>query len=211
MKKSIVLIGGGGHCRSCVDVIEAAGCFAIAGIIDAAVPAGHMAAGYPVVGDDSYLPEAIRAHANVLITVGQIRSAETRARLFALAKRLGAALPAVISPDAIVSSRAVVGEGTIVMHRAVVNANAQIGANTIINTGAIVEHDARIEDHCHISTGAIINGGCAIGSGSFVGSGAVLAECVTVPQGTIVAAGSVVLKSLDASGLYVGIPARRMR
>lgn len=211
MKKSIVLIGGGGHCRSCVDVIEAAGCFTIAGIIDAAVPAGQMAAGYPVLGDDSYLPEAIRAYVNVLITVGQIRSAETRARLFAQTKRLGASLPVVFSPHAIVSSRAIAGEGTIVMHRAVVNANAQIGANAIINTGAIVEHDVLIEDHCHISTGAIINGGCSIGSGCFVGSGAVLAEGVTVPQGTIIAAGSVVLKSLSASGLYAGTPARRIR
>lgn len=211
MKQSIVLIGGGGHCRSCVEIIEAAGCFTIAGVIDAAVPAGQTAAGYPVLGDDSCLQEAIRAHANVLITVGQIRSPETRKRLFAQAKRLGAALPVVISPHAIVSSRAVVREGAIVMHRAVVNAHAQIGANTIINTGAIVEHDSLIEDHCHISTGAIINGGCSIGAGSFIGSGAVLAECVTVPRDTIIAAGSVVLKSLTHGGLYAGIPARKVR
>lgn len=211
MKKSIVLIGGGGHCRSCVDVIEALGSFTIAGIIDATLPVGQTAVGYLVLGNDSFLPEAIRAHVNVLVTVGQIRSPETRLRLFAQVKRLGAQLPAVVSPHAVVSSRAAVGEGAIVMHRAVVNANARIGANCIINTGAIVEHDALIEDHCHISTGAIVNGGCTIGSGSFVGSGAVLAECVTVPQGTIIAAGSVVLTSPSSGGLYAGIPARKVR
>ena len=34
MKKNIILIGGGGHCKSCIDVIEAEDKFEIAGIVD---------------------------------------------------------------------------------------------------------------------------------------------------------------------------------
>ena len=33
-KKSIVLIGGGGHCKACIDVIEVEGKYNIIGIID---------------------------------------------------------------------------------------------------------------------------------------------------------------------------------
>jgi len=33
MKEQIILIGGGGHCKSCIDVIEQKGRFAIAGTI----------------------------------------------------------------------------------------------------------------------------------------------------------------------------------
>ena len=32
--KPILLIGGGGHCRSCIDVIEAEGKYSIAGIVN---------------------------------------------------------------------------------------------------------------------------------------------------------------------------------
>ena len=34
MKEKIILIGGGGHCRACIDVIEQEGRFTIAGIVD---------------------------------------------------------------------------------------------------------------------------------------------------------------------------------
>ena len=33
-KPEIILVGGGGHCKSCIDVIEAEGRFIIKGIID---------------------------------------------------------------------------------------------------------------------------------------------------------------------------------
>ena len=33
-KDKIILIGGGGHCKSCIDVIEQEGRFTIAGIVD---------------------------------------------------------------------------------------------------------------------------------------------------------------------------------
>ena len=34
MKKPIILIGGGGHCKSCIDVIEQEGKYRIVGILD---------------------------------------------------------------------------------------------------------------------------------------------------------------------------------
>ena len=33
MKEKIILIGGGGHCKSCIDVIEAQGRFQIMAIV----------------------------------------------------------------------------------------------------------------------------------------------------------------------------------
>ena len=34
MKEKLVLIGGGGHCRACIDVIERENKYQIAGIVD---------------------------------------------------------------------------------------------------------------------------------------------------------------------------------
>lgn len=41
MKPGLILVGGGGHCHSVIDVIEEAGEFRIAGIVDVKERAGR--------------------------------------------------------------------------------------------------------------------------------------------------------------------------
>jgi sugar O-acyltransferase (sialic acid O-acetyltransferase NeuD family) len=194
--KSLLLVGGGGHCRSCIDVIEAGGIFEIAGLIQPASFGSTPVSGYPIIGTDEDLPRLLESGGNALVTVGQIKSPAIRIRLFELLKSLGASLPVVVSPRAQVSKRATIEEGSMVMHGAVVNAGAFVARNCIINSQALVEHDARIEDHCHISTGALVNGGVIIRSGSFIGSGAVLREGVEIGAEAVIGAGQIVMKDV---------------
>ena len=146
---SILLIGGGGHCKSCIDVIEREGKYQIAGIVDLPEKRGQSILGYPVLGCDDDLPELIQSYPNVLITLGQIKAPARRIKLFDYLKSIGAMFPVIQSPLAYISPHAQVADGTIIMHHALINAGAQVGS--IINTKALVEHDAVIEDHCHIS------------------------------------------------------------
>lgn len=192
MKEKIILISGGGHCRSCIDVIEQEDRFIIAGIVDVPEKLNQTVLGYPVIASDADLAELVKTYSNVLITLGQIKSPARRMVLFNDLKGMGAQFPVIQSPLAYVSSHACVGEGTVVMHHALINAGARVGRNCIINTKALVEHDAIIEDHCHISTGAIINGGVSVGSGSFVGSGAVTKQYVSMPAKSFIKANSIV-------------------
>jgi sugar O-acyltransferase (sialic acid O-acetyltransferase NeuD family) len=192
MKDSIILIGGGGHCGACIDVIEQEGRFTIAGIVDVPDKKQHNVLGYPVIGSDADLSELIKTIPNVLITVGQIESPTRRIELFNKLKQTGAHFPVIQSPLAYVSPHAHVAEGTIVMHHALINAGARVGRNCIVNNKALVEHDAVIEDHCHISTGAIVNGGVTIGSGSFFGSGAVSKEYTSIPANSFIRANSLI-------------------
>jgi sugar O-acyltransferase (sialic acid O-acetyltransferase NeuD family) len=196
MKEEIILVGGGGHCKACIDVIEQEGRFAIAGIVDVPEKKHHNVLGYPVIGSDSDLAQLVSTFPNVLITLGHIKTPARRMELFDVLKRIGARFPVIQSPIAYVSSYAQVAEGTIVMHHALINAGVSVGRNCIINTKSLVEHDAIIEDHCHISTGAIVNGGAAIGSGSFVGSGSVSAGYISIPSHSFVKANSLVAKDL---------------
>jgi sugar O-acyltransferase (sialic acid O-acetyltransferase NeuD family) len=192
MKESIILIGGGGHCRACIDVIEQEGRFTIAGIVDVPEKKQHNVLNYPVIGSDADLTELIKSFPNVLITLGQIKSPARRMELFNDLMQMGARFPRIQSPRAYVSPHAHVAEGTIVMHHALINAGANVGRNCIINTKALVEHDAVIEDHCHISTGAIVNGGVTIGRGSFFGSGAVSKEYTSIPSNSFIKANSLI-------------------
>ena len=189
MKAKLILIGGGGHCAACIDVIEQENKFEIAGIVDKDTTSG-MLLGYPILGCDVDLDALRSSYDYALVTVGQIKSPSTRIRLFVYTKSLGFILSTVISPRAYVSKHALIAEGTIIMHDALVNARAAIGRNCIINSKSLVEHDAVIEDNCHISTGAIINGGAKVRQGSFVGSNAVTKEAAETKENDFIRAGS---------------------
>lgn len=206
-KEEIILIGGGGHCRAAIDVIEAEGRFKIAGILDRKEKIGTKVLGYEIIGTDSDLPGITRKYKNFLITVGQIESPQKRKNLFAKIKGLNLKLATVISPYAYISRHSQAAEGTIILHGARINANVKIGKNCIINTSAIIEHDCRIGDHCHISTGSIINGECAIGDGVFIGSNSVVVGRSSIAQNSVVGAGSVVINSINQQGVYAGNPA----
>jgi sugar O-acyltransferase (sialic acid O-acetyltransferase NeuD family) len=192
--KDIILIGGGGHCKSVIDVIEQEGRFKIAGIVDKPDLLGSNVLGYPVIGDDSDLASLANKYQHALIAVGQIKSPSLRIKLFNSAIEAGFILPSIISPRAYVSKHAMVGNGTIIMHDALINANANIGENCIINSKALIEHDAIIENHCHISTGSIINGGTIVRNNTFFGSNSVAKEDIIVKKQSVIGGGVAVLK-----------------
>ena len=196
--RALLLIGGGGHCRSCIDVIETGGAFGVSGVV---LPPGSRATevlGYPVLGTDDDLQELISRLGNALVAIGQVKSPEPRVRAWESLVAYGATIPTVVSPLAHVSRHADVGVGTIVMHRGVVNARGIVGRNCIINSFALVEHDVVVGDHCHVATGAILNGGVHVGDGSFVGSGAVVREGVRIGQRVVIGAGQVVLRDVPS-------------
>ena len=190
--KEILLIGGGGHCKSVIDVIEQEGKFKIAGIIDNNLKLGTKILDYEVIGKDEDLEKLRKKFNYAFITVGQIKSPDIRIKLFNLLKSLDYELPVIISPLAYVSKYSEIEEGSVIMHHALINANTKIGKNCIINTKALIEHDAKVEDFCHISTGAIINGGVIVRKNSFIGSNSVCKEYIKIKENSFIKAGSLV-------------------
>jgi sugar O-acyltransferase (sialic acid O-acetyltransferase NeuD family) len=205
----IILIGGGGHCLSCIDVLRSANMFEIIGILDISDKVGSTLLGIKVIGDDTDIPRLVSKYNNFLITIGQIKNPEKRVRIFETVKKYGGNLPVVISPKAYVSPSAIINEGTIIMHNSLVNAKAVIGKCCIINSGALIEHEASIGDFCHISTHAIVNGQVNIGNNSFIGSNSVIVNNVSLPEQIIVAAGACIFKSPAETGTYIGNPAKK--
>lgn len=192
MTKEILVVGGGGHARSVIDVVEAEGRFVIAGVVDNTPPSDDSVLGYSWLGDDTELDGLVARFKYAVVAVGQLPRPDTRIRLFQRLTQLGAELPTIVSPHAVVSAHARLGQGTVVMHGAVVNAGAVVGKNCIVNTMGLIEHDTHVGDHCHISTGARVNGECVVGEESFIGSGAVVFQLVRLPPRSVVSAGSVV-------------------
>ena len=101
MADSIILVGAGGHCKSCIEVIEAAGNYTIKGILDAKVAAGSRLLNYEVLGGDEKIVE-LAGHANnyFLITVGQIESPGIRLQIAQKIKKAGGKMATVVDPGA---------------------------------------------------------------------------------------------------------------
>ena len=205
----IVLIGGGGHCKSVIDVIESNPEFRIVGIVDVKEKLGSTLLGFPVIGTDEDIPCIMKTYRNFHITVGHILSNTNRIRIYNIISELGGVFPVIKAYDAHISSFAGVGAGTFIGHKAVINAGAQIGLNCIINTGAIIEHDSVIGNHSHISTVATVNADCEIGEGSFLSSHVVINRGILIPPHAMIYSGSIVTKTFKESGIALrGIPAQ---
>lgn len=206
IKKKLILVGGGGHCKSVIEVAESAGYY-IKGILDMPNEVGkEVLPGHKVIGTDDNIPQYVD-DCDFVITVGFIKDPILRIKLYNKVKEAGGKLATIVASTAHVSKYALVGEGSVIMHNALVNAGAKIGDNCIINSFVNIEHDAEIGKQCHISTGTMVNGECKIGENCFIGSQSVCANCIEIGSDIIVGAGSVVRKSIHTKGIYAGNPA----
>lgn len=206
----LILIGGGGHCKSCIDVIETEGKYNVIGIVDTADKIGTKTLNYNIITDDSGIDELINKGYYFLVALGQIKSVQRRKDIYQNLKNKKANLATIISPFARISQYSTIGEGSIVMHGAQVNADARVGENVILNSGCLIEHEATVGNHVHISTHAVVNGNVEIEDGCFVGSNTVVNHGINISKEIIIGAGSVVINNLTEKGTYVGCPTKRI-
>tara|TARA_B100000674_G_scaffold62902_1_gene43594 strand:+ start:18153 stop:18758 length:606 start_codon:yes stop_codon:yes gene_type:complete len=187
--KPLLLIGCGGHARSLIELVESAGIWKIQGLVGLPDEVGTRVLNHPVIGCDADLAELRKRYPAAVLAIGQLPDPTARQHLASQLDKLGFHYPVLVSPQAVVSRHARLGQGCTVGHGVIVNAAAIVGDHCILNSRALIEHDVQIGDYCHISTGVIINGGVRIGSGSFVGSGAILREGLELPDNTVIGAG----------------------
>lgn len=207
--RDIVLVGGGGHCKSVIDAAESCG-RTVRGILDKAELIGTQVCGKPVIGTDDDMEKYV-ADCEFIVTVGYVSSPDLRIRLYERITAFGGRLATVAASTARVSPYATIGRGTVVLHNACVNAGAVVGDNTIINTLANIDHDSRVGNHCHISTCACLNGNVEVGDASFVGSGTVVSHGMRIASRVAIGAACFVHHSINNPGLYLGNPLRRVR
>jgi len=200
----IIVIGNGGHAKSCIEVIEEQNQYTISGIIseNTSLKNNFLFLNYKIIGTDNDLNRLAERYQYAFIGIGQINSPDVRSQFFKKLTDLGFILPKIISSSAMVSKRSKVDQGTIIMKQALINTDVYIGKNCIINNKALIEHDANIGDNCHIATGAVINGSVTIENNCFIGSNATIMQGIKIGRGSIVSAGSFVNKDLSKDTIF---------
>ncbi len=200
----LVLIGGGGHCKSVLDAALSMNKYDEIVITDYEIPCGTEIFGCKVVGTDEVLPVLrSQGYEQAFISVGSIKSAELRKKLVKMSSQLGFAFPNIIDPSAVVSPNAKITEGVFIGKNCVVNADVAIEKHCIINTGAILEHEVSVGEFSHVAGGCVICGNTNIGYESFIGAGSTIIQGVNIGNNVVVGAGSVVLGDIgDMKNLH---------
>lgn len=201
----IIIIGGGGMAKMCIELINKSMAYNIAGILDPNVKKGTEIMGVPVLGGDDMLPELRRNGCFCAINaIGSITSDQQekvfylRRRLCTIIKENGFFMPTLIHPSAQVAESARIGEGCIVMENTVIGPAAVIGDDVIINTGAIISHDCRIGSHARISPGAILAGDVTVGDNSLIGMGVTVYIGIHIGQDVIISNGKNVFSDIES-------------
>lgn len=204
--KNIILIGGGKHCKTVIEILGENSEFKIWGISDLKEKINTYVLDYQILLLDENLKDYYPKIKYAFVSHG--KDLKLRKKLFDYAREIGFKFPTLISNSSNISKYLKIGEGTIIMKNSLINTNVNIGNNCIINSGSIVEHDCEIGNHVHISPGAVISGDVKIGDSVHIGANATIIDGVEIGNNSIIGAGSVVINDIAKNSVAVGNPTK---
>lgn len=201
--KDVIIIGTGGHAKVIADIVLCSG-DNLVGFLTSDRDKDTFI-GKPILGGDTDYAKYKDCY--FVVAIGNPNVRERISNSMAGIKWYTA-----IHPSSTISAiNTSIGEGTVVMANAVINPFAQIGNHCIINTNATIEHDNVIEDFSHISVGTKLAGTVKIGKRTWVGIGATVSNGISVCEDCMIGAGAVVVKNIEVSGTYIGVPAPKIK
>ncbi|WP_349727927.1 acetyltransferase [Peribacillus frigoritolerans] len=205
MKNKLLIIGASGHGKVVADIALKMNKWQSLAFLDDNENI-KTSMGIEVIGKSTDVFNHIQDY-DIFVGIG---NNSTREKIQKKLEAEGASIPSLIHPRAVIGEQVELASGTVVMAGVVINCCTTIGKGCIINTGATIDHDNTIEDFVHISPGAHLAGTVKVGHGSWLGIGSVVSNNVNISKDCKIGAGAVVAKDITESGIYVGIPARRV-
>lgn len=181
------IYGASGHGRAILDVIESLN-GNISGIFDDNLEVKNML-GYGVMGR---IPRDFHFDQPLFVAIGDNKIRKRIVELVVGRTDFGT----LVHPRAIISGRALIGNGTVIMEGGIVKVNSRIGNQVIVNTGTSVDHDCVIGDYAHLAPQVVLCGGVTIGEGAFVGANTVVVPGIHIGAWCTIAAGTVVAKDV---------------
>lgn len=203
----LLIIGAGGHGRVIADCAQASCQFSEIAFLDDTYPERDKNLAWPII-DKSSAWKIYKEEYDFALAIGHNKS---RLAMYKALQESNARMPNIVHPRAVVSKHASLGAGNVVFAGAVVNPGACIKNACIINTGATVDHDCTLHDAVHISPGVHIAGTVTVGELTWFGVGSCSVQSIEIAENTQIGAGAAVTKSTKANGLYVGVPAKRIK
>lgn len=126
----------------------------------------------------------------------------TRRDAFLAFRDMGCEFPVLIAPTAVVSSNAIIGDGTVVLHGAIVQTGASIAEGVIVNSAVVVEHDCVVGAHVHLAPRVVLSGGTTVGEGTLIDTGAAINRNIEVGEHCVIESGAAVVHDIPPHSIY---------
>lgn len=192
----LVLYGAGGHAKVIAEIAEYNGFTELFFYED--LPTKHTIWNYPVISQIVEGDKCVLAIGN-----NSVRKK--------LADSLSNEFITLVHPKSQISSRAMIGEGSVIMGGTTVNVDVKIGKHCIVNTNASIDHDCVIEDFVHLSPNVALAGTVLIGEGTHIGIGSCVIQGIKIGRWCTVGAGAVIIKDIPDGCTVVGNPGKIIR
>ncbi len=207
----LAIIGGGDLGQQISAIARAHGGYDVAGFFDDFQELGTQTNGGPILGriDDIEAQHADGTFDTLLVGIGY-KHTDFRRQCF---ERFSPKMifPTLVHPAAHLEPTVTLGAGTVVGAGCVFDEGVLIAENCYFNPGCIIAHDTSIGANSFCGPGETLAGFITVEEDCFLGVGTTIIDNVRLTTGTQTGGGTVVTSDIIEPGVYIGVPARKLR
>lgn len=209
MKQRIAIIGSGELAKHIAHYAVQDNQYEVVGYFDDFAVVGSMINSHQIIGKLNQVEQFFKEGQfdQLLIGVGYTRMAYRKEVFERFLKIVPFAT--FIHSSCFVDSNAKIAQGSIIFPRCTIYMGCVIKENVFIQVGSCIT-DCTIHSHTMISANVTIAGRSEIGKCCNIGVSTTIINDINLCDEVKTGAGAVVTKNISESGLYVGVPAKRI-
>lgn len=209
--KNIVIVGSGGFAKEVAFLIEDinrdSSEWNLLGFIDDNV--GEFNGKYKVLNNDEWL---LSTKEEIFIVFGIGKPSLVKNLVLKFSTNSNIKFPNLIHPTVAGDwERISIGRGNIICAGNIFTTDIILGSFNIFNLDCTVGHDVLIGSFNVLNPSVNVSGGVEIENEVLVGTGSQILQYKRITSNTIIGAGSLITKDIEISGVYVGIPAKKIK
>jgi sugar O-acyltransferase (sialic acid O-acetyltransferase NeuD family) len=104
-----------------------------------------------------------------------------------------------------------VGVGSFIGVNSILTTNIELGRHSILNRGNQIGHDCKIGSYFSAMPGAIVSGNVTIFDMVYMGTNSAIKEKLSIHSLSTIGMNSCVVKHIEEPGIYVGVPAKKIK
>lgn len=117
-----------------------------------------------------------------------------------------------IHPTALImSDDIVIGQGSFIGANCILTTNIVLGEHTLLNRGVQIGHDSVIGHFFSAMPGVVVSGNVLIGDSVYMGNNSSVKEKISICDKVIIGSNGCVVKNIISSGVYVGVPVKKIK
>ena len=211
MSKRLVIVGNGQMAELFCSNFTHSADYRVAGFaVDRNLIKADRHLGLPLVPFEEIESHFPPGSFQAFVAIGPVRNNRIRAAKFLELREKGYRFANLISPHAVVSPDASVGENVAIGHFSTVGPWCRIGDNVLIGSSSNIGHHCQIHNHAFLPVHVVMAGSVVVGERAFVGTGAIIRDNVNIGAGSVIGAGATILGDVEPNTVYSSSAAKQL-